>query len=97
MADIVPFRGAGGGGRVPPSDGDDGFSATYDAMADEIDSLRCVCSVLSSRISSSTVLLNDNEMLAALGLLTRATERIDKLHTEFEEQHLRRLKAGARP
>lgn len=95
MADVVQFRGTGGGGRVPPSDGvDDGFYATYEAMADEIASLRCVCSILDSRIESSTALLNDNEMLAALRLLTRATERIDKLHTEFDEQHLRRI--GAR-
>jgi hypothetical protein len=69
---------------VPPPAGDDGFHEIYDGLANEIDSLRCGLAALRSRTDL------DEELLAALSLLTRATRRIDELHTEFDGWNLRR-------
>jgi hypothetical protein len=54
-------------------------------MAAELDSLCCVAATIRGRTD-----VHDGEILAALGLLLRTTKRIDELHTELEEWHLRR-------
>jgi hypothetical protein len=54
-------------------------------IAEELDSLRCVQATLRARTD-----VHDDELLAALGVLIRATKRIDERHTALEDWHLRR-------
>jgi hypothetical protein len=70
---------------VPPSDSDDGFSSIYDAMAEQLDALRTVQATMELHHTDL-----GEQLDAALGVLIRATRRIDELHTALEEWHLRR-------
>jgi hypothetical protein len=88
-SNVTPLRLA----PAPPRD--DGFDEIHARLYEEIDELRCVVEILSCHASFENL---GDTALAARSVLTRSLKRLDDVHTDFWNWHMRlRRETGEAP